>query len=98
MVQKRRWWCKELFRLRLQYGSQIMKDMNVELVDDIIKNFTRMTDFEHLVSLISLKVKRMDTNMREVITVKERLALTLRFLATGDSYTTTPAYSTYLEF
>jgi len=66
-----------------------MKDMQVELVDDIIKNFTRMTleDFEYLASLVCPKITRMDTNMREAITARERLALTMRFLATGDSFT-----------
>lgn len=66
-----------------------MRDMQVELVDDLIMNFTRMTidDFEYLVSLIGPKIERTNTNMREPITVKKRLAITLRFLATGDSYT-----------
>lgn len=38
-----------------------------------------LADFEYLVALISPKV--------EVITVIDRLALTLRFMATGDSFT-----------
>jgi len=43
--------------------------MNVELVDDVIKNFTRVTldDFEYLVSLIYPKIKRMDTDTREAM-------------------------------
>ncbi|KAL4104004.1 hypothetical protein QTP88_019317 [Uroleucon formosanum] len=87
--QRRRWWCRHLFQQRLQYGNRLMKDMQVELIDDIIKNFTRMTleDFEYLASLVCPKITRMNTNMREAITARERLALTLRFLATGDSFT-----------
>jgi len=87
--RQRRWWMKEIFRQRFQYGNRLMRDMQVELVDDLIMNFTRMTidDFEYLVSLIGPKIERTNTNMREPITVKERLAITLRFLATGDSYT-----------
>jgi hypothetical protein len=60
--------------------------MTFELVEDTVKNFTRMSssDFEHITSLIELRVKKMDTQFREAITVRERLVITLRFLATGD--------------
>lgn len=43
-------------------------------------------DFQILLNLVGPKTKKMDTNFRKAITVEERLALTLRFLATGDSY------------
>lgn len=46
-----------------------------------------MADFEYLAELIKLVVEKSNTFMREAITVKERLAVTLRYLATGDSYT-----------
>lgn len=44
-------------------------------------------DFEYLLSQVDPIIRRMDTNMREAVTSRERLAVTLRFLATGDSYT-----------
>nr|CAI5863552.1 unnamed protein product [Callosobruchus analis] len=44
------------------------------------------TDFDHLLELISTKLRKKDTRMRKPITLDERLAVTLRYLATGDSY------------
>jgi len=54
------------------------------------RNFTRMTasDFELLLQLIGPSIKKQDTNMREEIPISTRLAVTLSFLATGDSYRT----------
>lgn len=44
------------------------------------------TDFENLINLIGAKICKQNTNYRDAISVKDRLAITLRFLATGDSY------------
>ncbi|KAL4084072.1 hypothetical protein QTP88_029388 [Uroleucon formosanum] len=44
-------------------------------------------DFEHLLSKIGPIIMKEDTNMRKAIPVQERLAITLRFLASGDSFT-----------
>ena len=56
----------------------------------LFRNFTRMTasDFELLLQLIAPSIEKQDTNMREAIPISTRLAVTLRFLATGDSYHT----------
>ena len=56
----------------------------------VFRNFTRMTasDFELLLQLIGPSIKKQDTNMREAIPISKRLAVTLRFLATGDLYHT----------
>lgn len=43
-------------------------------------------DFEYLINLMGHRINKKDTNYRQAIPVKERLAITLRFLATGDSY------------
>jgi len=52
------------------------------------QNFCRMSaaDFEYLLNKISPQIAKIDTNMRNCIPVKERFAVALRFLATGDSY------------
>ncbi|KAJ8977072.1 hypothetical protein NQ317_017234 [Molorchus minor] len=54
----------------------------------LLKNCLRMseTDFNFLLQLVSDKISKLNTNMRDSIKARERLALTLRFLATGDSY------------
>jgi len=44
-------------------------------------------DFEFLLSKIGPKMMKNDTNMRNAFPVDKRLAVTLRFLATGESYT-----------
>lgn len=44
------------------------------------------TDFEYLIQKIGPIICKTDTNMRKCIPVQERLAVTLRFLATGDSF------------
>ncbi|XP_050676131.1 uncharacterized protein LOC126973060 [Leptidea sinapis] len=51
-------------------------------------NFTRMsvTDFEYLLHKVAPMITKMDTPKREAIPAKIRLAITLRFLASGDSF------------
>ncbi|XP_046679369.1 galactosylgalactosylxylosylprotein 3-beta-glucuronosyltransferase P-like [Homalodisca vitripennis] len=43
-------------------------------------------DFENLLTAIGPKIARQDTNYRLAIPARERLAVTLRYLASGDSY------------
>jgi len=45
-----------------------------------------LSEFEFLINLIGEKISKKDTAFWKAISVQERLALTLRFLASGDSY------------
>lgn len=53
-----------------------------------IENFLRMSDedFHFLLNLIAPMISKQDTVMRKAISAKERFLVTLRFLATGESY------------
>jgi hypothetical protein len=78
--RERRWWQTELCRKRSVYsGTRLLTDLN----------FTRMApaDFELLINLVSPKIVKMGTRFRVSVPIQERLAVTLRFLATSDSYT-----------
>ncbi len=59
-----------------------------DLLDGQFQNFCRMPfkDFEYLLSLTEPAIRKQDTNYRDAISPKERLVITLRFLATGDSF------------
>ena len=45
------------------------------------------TDFEILIQSIGPNIRKQDTKYRAAIPVALRLAMTLRYLASGDSYT-----------
>ena len=65
----------------------ILKELAVEDTDSF-KEFVRMDvgHFNRLVTLVSPFIAKEDTCMREAIAPAERVALTLRFLATGESF------------
>lgn len=87
--RKRRWWVTNLIqRRRLDNLGDTMADMQQQEESGQYKNFCRMSseDFDHLLSLISDKICKSNTNYRDSISAHDRLAVTLRFLASGDSY------------
>uniref|UniRef100_A0A182RWH6 DDE Tnp4 domain-containing protein n=1 Tax=Anopheles funestus TaxID=62324 RepID=A0A182RWH6_ANOFN len=87
-LRDRRWWTRPMLYRRNEDGSRLLADMADEAADDTVLKFLRMThdDFDWLLDKISHKIKREDTNMRLSITPRERLLITLRFLATGETY------------
>lgn len=83
---KRKIWVRDWIAKRNEQGAynQLMTDLRIG-DPDFYKKFLRMAaaDFEYLLQLISVKIKKQDTRMRKAITPGERLAVTLRYLATG---------------
>jgi len=91
--KKRRYWVKKTLKQRnTMGGTQILKDL---LHDDIGLNgeirssfqiFLRLSSstFEVLINLIGPTIIKESTNFRQPISVQDRLAITLRFLDTGD--------------
>lgn len=82
---RRRVWIRPYLNRR-----ETITNLDKELILDkyLFQNFTRMSksDFEYLLNTIGPRIKKEDTNMRKAIPINTRLAITLRFLATGDSY------------
>ncbi|CAB0001486.1 unnamed protein product [Nesidiocoris tenuis] len=88
--KKPRWWTKNFYLTREESGgSSLLAELKFQQVSGLYKNFTRMhpSDFEFLLQKIGPKIVRQDTRFRKAICVQDRLAVTLRFLATGDSFT-----------
>lgn len=68
-------------------SNLVFKELAVEDTKSF-KNFTRMstTTFEILLCKIGPIINRQDTIFRECISAKTRLLITLRYLATGESF------------
>jgi hypothetical protein len=67
----------------------LLAELNFQSVSGLLyKNFTRMSpsESEFLINLIGEKISKKDTAFRKTISVQERLSLTLRFLASDDSF------------
>lgn len=85
---KRRVWMKEWLKKRNQYSHlTLLREISASNADDY-KNYYRMDEnlFNMLISMLTPHLSRMNTVMRDPITVRERLAVTLRFLATGRNF------------
>jgi len=80
---------------RSEYGAyaKLMSDM-IENDQTSYRNFLRMDkeSFELLLSKLEPLIVRQNTTMRLSVSPAERLAVTLRFLATGDKYSMCQSY------
>ncbi|XP_053982794.1 uncharacterized protein LOC128878533 [Hylaeus volcanicus] len=82
---QRRWWMRAIFKERAR--APLLDQLQMENGSGF-RNFSRMTrsDFEFLTNSIGAKIARKDTFFRQSISITDRLLITLRFLATRDSF------------
>lgn len=87
--KKRRAWVWPYLQKRLQYGhyDTLMDELYADN-PELYRNYTRMDreQFQDIVARITPIIERKTTRWRHAINPSTRLAITLRFLATGDSY------------
>lgn len=88
--KKRKWWVRPWILKRDEKGAFSLVNEEFEAADDTesFKGFLRMDKetFEKLLSLVKEDIMKEATHLRVTILAKSRLILTLRFLATGESF------------
>lgn len=80
---KRAVWTKQLYKKR---NVGLLKELQLD--SGVFRNFTRMSkeNFYKLLRMIEPVISKKDTKFRDAISAEMRLLITLRFLATGDSF------------
>ncbi|XP_065370802.1 uncharacterized protein LOC135962831 [Calliphora vicina] len=68
--------------------AHLLNDLVWEDDDSDFRNFTRINllKFEELLKMVHNRIKKSDTVMRVAIAPRVKLCITLRYIATGDSY------------
>ena len=83
--RKRRLWTKEYLLLRNKLS-------NIQILGALepkdLRNYLRMGDaqFENLLQLVTPFIQKQNTNFRNSVSARERLTVTLRYLAMGNTY------------
>ncbi|XP_074026329.1 uncharacterized protein [Leptinotarsa decemlineata] len=86
--QEKRVWVKSWLRDReASSHMSLFHELRLSHHEDLV-NYLRMSEenFQKLLNLVALKIRKMDTRLRQAVTVEERLTATLRFLTTGQSF------------
>ncbi|XP_034076607.1 uncharacterized protein LOC117549109 [Gymnodraco acuticeps] len=86
----RRFWVHPILRKRLQRGEYHLLVQELRLDDRLFQRYFRMSKevFDELLGKVGPLITKVDTHLRMSIGPAERLAICLRYLATGDSYAT----------
>ncbi|XP_011879299.1 PREDICTED: uncharacterized protein LOC105568303 isoform X1 [Vollenhovia emeryi] len=88
IYEKKKYWVAPIFENRNEHSFFFASVPRLRLEDLRFHNYFRMsaTQFEELLGMIGPTIQKQDV-VRQCISPSERLALTLRFLASGDSVT-----------
>ncbi|KAG1657412.1 Protein ALP1-like [Nymphon striatum] len=85
---ERRWWVRPIFERREEQGAyhNLVREMRLNDNEYYFK-FHRMspTQFDEILSLVGPIIQKQDTHFRSSISAGERLSMTLRYLASGNS-------------
>ncbi|XP_034092899.1 protein ANTAGONIST OF LIKE HETEROCHROMATIN PROTEIN 1-like [Gymnodraco acuticeps] len=86
----RRFWVHPILRKRLQRGEYHLLVQELRLDDRLFQRYFRMSKevLDELLGKVGPLITKVDTHLRMSIGPAERLAICLRYLATGDSYAT----------
>lgn len=87
-LQKRIWARRWIQRRELDNTAhRLLQDLKNERADEFSRYFRLSPQqFEILLQKVTPAIEKMDTNMRQSISAETRLAITLRYLSSGDSY------------
>ncbi|XP_047998378.1 protein ALP1-like [Leguminivora glycinivorella] len=90
LSRKKRIWVHDINKKREQYGEYHRLCRELESDDDRFFSYFRMSknSYEELHQLLELQISKKNTNYRASITSRQRLAICIRYLSTGDSFQT----------
>ena len=89
--KRRQFWVRWLYEERIEKGefNLLVRDLKLYNHCLFFKYFRMLpATFEKLLRMVAVDIKKCKTKMRDPICPEQRLAITLRYLATGDAHTT----------
>ncbi|KAL2102239.1 hypothetical protein ACEWY4_001407 [Coilia grayii] len=88
--RRARYWVHPINMARQQHGEFHRQVMELRLHSDLFQRYFRLSRelFDELLARVGPRIAKMDTPFRKAIGPAQRLAICLRYLATGDSFAT----------
>lgn len=84
---ERRWWVRPWLENKFKGGLALVK-FAFQSDPEQYRQFLRVSEstFQNLLRLVKPKIEKANTKFRNAISATDKLIVTLRFLATGESY------------